>query len=96
MTAVVIWLNTEAGKQQLKIKQGGPSSESSGAWRWWPFSSTRAAPREDGRCSMPNLPPQQLAQASQQLAQGSQLSFVSSHPASGTFETPTQNSERGS
>ena len=74
MTAVVVWLDTAAGNQQVRRKQGMPPSREQGSnWTsWWPFSSAKAAAQ--GASSL------QPARA--------QLSFSSPHPSSGAFESP--------
>ncbi len=74
MTAVVVWLDTEAGKNQLARKQGTATASSDGSWSWWPFRPTKLEAADSKSDSF------KLGQVF------SQVSFAAVHPASGAVE----------
>ena len=84
MTAMVLWLDTPAGRTLYSAKRAavGDTPATGGSWSWWPFGKTaQAAPSG-------NEEPASTLSAIAAASGGAPVSvtYVASHPGSGVTE----------
>lgn len=96
MTAMVLWLDTPAGRELYAAKQasaGVAATPQSSSWSFWPFGSKAStAPAEGVGGPAAGSRVTALAEAAAGLPVS--LSYVASHPVSSAAEGPGQ--EEGS